>query len=203
MCSSDLPAYTAGLFMPNGQTPILFSSTHSFTDIKLGNIATSGVAGAISGFSEGAIGRGTASNILNKGASLAGHPINPGVEVLYSTTNRRSWIFSFQMAPASEKESNDMKAIIKNLRKWSSPEIENLGLTFKAPAEFAIKFYHKNRENENIPKIRRSVLSRVDADYNPSGEWSTFSNGHPVACLLTLEFQELEIIHRKWVEEGY
>lgn len=197
------PAYTAGLFMPGGEgsSGIVFEQSHVFGDIKLANLAT-GAIGAAASFFGGSLAQ-AAVGAAKKGMAAVGHPINPGIEVIYQTTNRRSWVFSFLMAPSSPNESFQMKEIIKNLRRYAAPELEAFGLTFKAPAEFELKFYHNNRENESIPKIRRSVLSRVDANYTPTGEWSTFTTGYPVSCLLTLEFQELEIVHRKFIEQGY
>lgn len=200
------PSYTAVLYIPGGagqgDSGIFFDDEHEFTDVKLSNV----VGGAIGAFAGSLLGD-TAKAVVGKGGaitSMLGKPINPGIEVLYQTTKRRSFLFTFLMAPSSEKESNDMKEIIKNLRMYAAPELAYLnGAVMRAPAEFAIKFYHKNEENENIPKIRRCVLSRVTVNYSPNGEWSTFSNGHPVSCMLSLNFEELEFIHRDLVSQGF
>ena len=203
------PAYTAVLYIPGGggagDSGVYYQDTHEYTDIKLSNL----VGGAIGGFISGLTGSTTAGNffgsIMNKGAALAGKPINPGVEVLYQTTDRRSFNFSFLLAPSSEKESNELQNIIYQLRRHAAPKLSSAtgGMTMQAPSEFAIKFFHNNQENDNIPKIRRCILNRVTVQYTPSGEWSTFSNGHPVAVMLMLDFQELEIIHRDFVDQGF
>ena len=138
------------------------------------------------------------------GAAM-GHPINPGIEVLYRSTELRTFTFVFLMAPVNEKESNSMKNIIKRLRMYAAPESNSAlgGYVYNSPAEFVIKFYHKGNENENIPKIRRCVLTDIDANFTPTGEWSTFTNGHPVSCQLMLNFREMEIIHRSLIEGGF
>ena len=201
------PAYTAVMYIPGGQgdSGIFYDDEHEFTDVKLTNMATQAIAGVTSGIPFVGDLISSAVQKAPTMASMAGKPINPGIEVIYATTKRRSFNFTFLMAPSSEDESNKMKNIIKNLRMYAAPELIGVtnGSVMRAPAEFAIKFFHKNGENENIPKIRRCVLDRVTVNYSPNGEWSTFSNGHPVSCMLMLNFQELEFIHRDLVSQGF
>ena len=53
-------------------------------------------------------------------------------------------------------------------------------------------------------KEARAVLNRVNVSYPiPGGEYSTFSNGHPVSAMIQLRFTEMSIIHRQRIEEGY
>lgn len=195
--SSQHSNYSVAFFIPSAESGsgIIYEDKHEYSDIKLSNLA-GGAVGAI--FGQDAVKAAAA------GASLMGHPINPGVQVLFRTTNLRQFQFTFLMAPQSEKESNSMKSIVKKLRMFAAPELNlNNSAFFNTPCEFEIKFYNKGQENTNIPKIRRCVLTDVIADFTPQGEWSTFRNGHPVACQLSLAFQEMEIIHRKFVEDGY
>lgn len=97
-----------------------------------------------------------------------------------------------------------MKNIIKQLRRFAAPkQNENNILLFDTPAEWEIQFYFHGQENTNIPKIARSVLTDINVDYSPQGEWSTFRNGHPVACMLQLGFNEMEIMTRQHIEKGY
>lgn len=195
--SSQYSQYSVAFFIPSAESGsgIIYTDKHEYSDIKLSNLA-GGAVGAI--FGQDAVKAAAA------GASLLGHPINPGVQVLFRTTNLRQFQFIFLMAPQSEKESTAMKNIIKKLRMFAAPELNlNNSAFFNTPCEFEIKFYNKGQENTNIPKIRRCVLTDVIADFTPQGEWSTFRNGHPVACQLSLAFQEMEIIHRKFVEDGY
>ena len=195
--SSQYSQYAVAFFIPSAESGsgIIYEDKHEYSDIKLSNLM-GGAVGAI--FGQDAVKAAAA------GASLMGHPINPGVQVLFRTTNLRQFQFTFLMAPQSEKESNSMKSIVKKLRMFAAPELNlNNSAFFNTPCEFEIKFYNKGQENTNIPKIRRCVLTDVIADFTPQGEWSTFRNGHPVACQLSLAFQEMEIIHRKFVEDGY
>ena len=194
--------------MPN---PIVFNSQNDYQEISLtslgGQLATT-VAGIGTTFT-----RQTAlGNIINGAGQaagqvsrLAGFPINPRVEVMFSRTNLRQFVFEFLMAPRNEKESESMKSIIQTLRYHGAPEIDPLtqGFTFIPPAEFDITFFNKGVENTNIPRINTCVLDRIEVDYAPSGTYSTFTNGHPVAARLSLGMREVEIVHKRRVLQGF
>lgn len=178
--------YAAVIYIPGGTSGsgIVNHDVHEYSDVKLTNLLRDQVG----------IGSGSL-------AGITGYAINPGVQVLYKSTALRSFQFQFLMAPQSERESRSMESIIQNLRYWAAPRA--VGILFQTPAEFQIRFYNKGQENTHIPRIRRCVLNRIDVDYAPmSGEWSTFRNGHPVAALLSLNFQEMEIIHKDFIAGG-
>lgn len=153
----------------------------------------------------------TSGNVLGTAFALAGYPINPRIEVIFSNTTQRQFNFEFLLAPRSEKESQSLKEIVKSLRFHAAPEIQsftvgNTGLgipTFIPPAEFDITFYNGNKENLNIPRINTCVLERCEVDYAPSGMWATFSNGEPIGARLSLAFREIEIVHKRRVVQGF
>ena len=154
-----------------------------------------------------------AGNVIGTGFALAGYPINPRIEVLFSSTTQRQFNFEFLMAPRSQKESQIMKNIIQTLRFHAAPEIDSFSVsafggslgvpTFIPPADFDITFYNGATENLNIPRINTCVLERCEVDYAPTGAWSTFSNGQPVAARLSLAFREIEIVHKRRVVQGF
>jgi hypothetical protein len=147
-------------------------------------------------------------------ARLGGYPINPAVEILFANTPQRQFVFEFLLAPRNEKESLSLQAIIKTLRFHAAPELSapgsvplfgNVagGFYWIPPAEFDITFMNKGQENTNILRINTCVLERCEVDYAPSGVYSTFRNGHPVAVRLSLGFREIEPIHKKRVRQGF
>ena len=200
------------IFMPN---PIVFNSQNEYQEISLtalaGGLATSTaglLGGAFFGERGAALGGGiadAAGNIIGQTSRLAGFPINPRVEVMFSRTHLRQFVFEFLMAPRNEKESESMKAIIQTLRFHGAPEIDPLtqGFTFIPPAEFDITFYNKGVENTNIPRINTCVLDRIEVDYSPGGEYATFTNGHPVSARLSLGMREIEVVHKRRVLQGF
>jgi hypothetical protein len=181
------------LFIPGGVTNagMLWENQHEYADIRLSNLAGGMLGGSPGGLAATA-------------GAMVGRVMNPGVEVLYRTTKLRDFQFAFLMAPSSERESNTMKGLVKALRKAAAPSADpNASYLFRTPYEFEIKFYHGSNENIHIPKIGRCVLENITVDYAPGGEWSTFTNGHPVSALMTLKFQEMEIMTQEKVNDGY
>lgn len=76
------------------------------------------------------------------------------------------------------------------------------GGLFLAPSEFIIDFYSNGQENIHLPRIARCVIERIDVNYTPLGEFSTFSNGHPVSAMLTLVFREMKVIDKANIARG-
>jgi hypothetical protein len=202
-------AESIAIFMPN---PMIFNSQNDYQEISLtalgGQLATTVAGiGAIKNAVPSALGSvlNAAGQSAGQISRLAGFPINPRVEVMFSRTHLRQFVFEFLMAPRNEKESESMKAIIRTLRYHAAPELDPLtqGFTFIPPAEFDVTFYNKGVENTNIPRINTCVLDRVEVDYAPTGTYSTFTNGHPVAARLSLGMREVEIVHKRRVLQGF
>jgi hypothetical protein len=205
-------AESIALFMP---TPVVFNSQNEYQEISLtalgGGLATSAAAvlgGAFYGERGAEVAGGitdAVGNVIGQTSRLAGFPINPRVEVMFSRTHLRQFVFEFLMAPRNEKESETMKAIIQTLRYHGAPEIDPItqGFTFIPPAEFDVTFYNKGIENTNIPRINTCVLDRIEVDYSPTGTYSTFTNGHPVTARLSLGMREIEVVHKRRVLQGF
>jgi len=200
----SLPRFTRritraiALYVP---TPMVYAGQHGYSEIKMTGIV-SGLVGNLFNLDGGAqLGGGASGGI----PQLGGMPINPRLEVLYANTSLRNFQFEFFFAPETFEESQNMKEIISTLRFYSAPELSpyTAGFTFIPPAEFDIKFYHQGRENTHIPRINTCVLESYEVDYAPGGDWVTFSNGHPVMCRMILKFQELEIVHKLRIRQGY
>lgn len=222
-------AESIALFMP---TPVIYTSINEYEEASMTAMAGSLIAGvastalsAMAGPETAAATAGwTASDALraasgsvsyvnnnaasvSRAAAFAKHPINPRVEVLFATTLLRQFNFEILMAPKSQQESLAMREIVRTLRQHAAPEVDPNPWLFSSvwipPAEFDITFYNRGKENTNIPRINTCVLTRIDVDYAPSGAYATFKNGHPVACRLTLAFQELEVLHKRRVLQGF
>ena len=158
---------------------------------------------------------GAQGGTIRQLAAVAGYPINPKIEVIFSHTPQRSFRMEFLLAPKSQKESETVKNIIDTLRFHAAPEISGNGPIpgtnfggaiiplFVPPAEFDITFYHKGKENTKIPRINTCAIEQIEVDYAPSGIYSTFTNGYPVQMRLSIAFRELEILHKQRVAQGF
>lgn len=218
------------LYMPR---PLIYNTQNVYEDISLTALAGRlGIAASDFAKGMGAAFKGKIAGALNIGAALAGGvgsalsnrtaravsqvaltPINPSVEILFSNTTVRNFVFEFLLAPRNEEESLAIKKIIQTIRFHAAPELggaginyegfSGAGLTWIPPAEFDITFYNKGVENLNILRINTCVLDRIEVDYSPTGVYSTFTNGHPVATRLSLAFREVEPIHKLRVLQGF
>jgi hypothetical protein len=175
---------TVMLFIPGGQQngPLQWQMVHEYDDVKLTKLG----AGVIGGITRLMPGGDTIASVANKlggaamgAARVAGlGTINPKVDVLYGNSDLRTFQFSFFMAPQSEKESKELREIVKVLRKYSAPEITtpaflqqftfgnftspsgqgsqlSSGLWFIPPAEFKISFHSITKNSatgENAPE---------------------------------------------------
>lgn len=223
----SVPRYTRrikesiAMYMP---TPMVYTTMNQYEDVSMTAMAAGvgaaglravaagigSVLGGAAGAAAAASGTGqvldTAGNVISNVSKIAGYPINPRVEVLFSTTLQREFLFEFLLAPTNEDESKNLKEIIRTLRFHSAPEIDPAfaGLTYIPPAEFDITFYNKGVENSHIPRINTCVLARIDVDYAPfEGKYVTFKNGHPVGVRLSLAFRELEVNHKLRILQGF
>lgn len=208
------------LYMP---TPIIYNTINDYEEVKLTQLFGQGIAAIAGGIASrssaqaGAsiadaqqAGQGASGMIsgiggaIGRTSQLFGYPINPRVEVLFSNTKLRQYVFEFLFAPVSQKESESIANIIRTIRFHAAPELAFAGNFFIPPAEFDITFYHNGKENLNLPRINTCILDRIEVDYTPQqGQYTTFSNGHPVTTRLSLGLREVEPIHKTRVYQGF
>jgi hypothetical protein len=58
-------------------------------------------------------------------------------------------------------------------------------------------------ENDFLNKIGRCALREINVDYASSGSFSTFKNGAPTNMILSLTFEEMELLDSSMIEAGY
>lgn len=181
--------YNVALFMPSeagGGIFPTFEDVHEYADISMTNVFLNQIGGA---------------KVARAAAATTGRAINPGVQVLYKSTQLRTFDFSFLFAPRSENESNSMKSIIKNIRTYSAPEDQ--GAFYRSPAEVQIEFHYNGAVNPHVIQMKRQVVTSTTVQYSPQGIYSTFTNGHPVTCNFSMRTREMEIIDRQDVKDGF
>lgn len=197
------------LHMPNGG--LVYTEDNKYEEVSMtalaGSAIGSGIGGAINAVANSTIGTTIVdgvTNVISNGAKLAGFPINPRVEVIFATRPMREWMFEVLLAPRNLEESETILEIIRTMRLYSAPELTAGGFVFIPPAEFDITFYRNGQENRYLPRINTCVLKRFEVDYAPAeGKYSTFSTGAPVAVRMSMNFQEIEMLHKQRVYQGF
>ena len=203
------------LYMPNSE--LTFTDLHEYDSVSLTKFAGS-VAGGVAKFVGGAVGGlfgagkaverliDSAGNAIGDIAQIAGSPLNPKVEVIFSNTFQREFSFDFLFAPANEKESIALEQIIRTIRFHAAPELRPGGVEsffYIPPSEFDITFFYRGNENTKLPRLNTCVLTQVDISYAPAGAYATFHNGHPVTVRMMLRFRETEVVHKLRVLQGF
>lgn len=196
------------LYMPDS---LAFNSSASYNTASLGDLIASvgeTVLSKIPRMSKltGALGQlakggGPATQI---GLDAAGFAINPQQQLIFQGIDFRSFGMAFVFTPKSSSESAMIKSIIQAFKKASAPVlVENTaGFLYRPPALFEITFLSEGTVNPYLHKLGKSVLTDVQVNYAPNG-WSAYENGAPVQVTLGLEFQEVELMHRAKIDEGY
>ena len=107
------------------------------------------------------------------------------------------------MAPKSEQESENIKAIVDMFRFHAMPEFfEGSERTMVAPSTFDIKYMHKNGEHTFLNRISTCVLENVSVKYG-GDRTQFFRNTAPSQTEISLTFKELEIITKERIVDGY
>lgn len=199
------------LHMPNGG--LVYTEPNVYEEVSMTAMAGNFVGGVLNTLlpKEGTLQSRTAgltlhnsvSSVIKSGSQILGFPVNPRVEVLFSTRPQRQWVFEVFMLPRSETEAATVKQIIQTIRYYAAPEITTSGFFFIPPAEFDITFFFNGQENQNLPRINTCVLERIDVDYAPETTYSTFRDGQPIAVRMSLAFREVEILHKQRVGQGF
>jgi hypothetical protein len=210
-------AESIALYMPGSQ--LVYRTVNELEEISMtalgGKIAAAAVGAAIAAASAGTATAAAAgytamgymagfANPLQTGAKLAGRPINPRIEVLWSKVDLRTFQFEFLMMPRNAEEAKTIEQIIYTLRYHAAPELEADGWLWIPPAEFDITFFNRGVETDKIPRINTCALTQIDVDYAPGMEmWATHADGYPVAVRLMLVFRELEPLHKLRIAQGF
>ena len=137
--------------------------------------------------------------ILRKVQNMSGAAASAGflnvnqTELLFQGIDFRELNISHQFAPKSEQELAANLRIINVFKKFSSPKISNLRMTY--PKLFELDFgVSKNGKIENIFKTKLCACTNIQVDYTPDQLWNVFKGGHPVKFNMDLSFKEVELL---------
>jgi hypothetical protein len=141
-------------------------------------------------------------------AMQTGAIVTPRTEMFFKGIGRRSFSFTFTFIPKDSTETQIVHKIIKEFKIGMSPTFKNAGSVrdMTIPDVFSIQYMHINSQNQYINKIGKCYLKTMDVSYG--GEKFVTYNADkegapPQKTTITLSFQELEIMDRANVEDGF
>ena len=173
---------------------------------KVGNAAmsASGQKATQSIFAAAAVNALVGGGDINQAVSRAtGAIFNPNIELLFTSVNLRGpFTFSFDMIPRFQKESDEVKNIIRMFKAAMTPRREVTGFFIKSPYVFRLRYMNGGRIHPYLNRFKICALNGMNVDYTGSGTYSTYSDSTPVHMRMNLVFQELTPVFHEDYYEG-
>jgi hypothetical protein len=138
-------------------------------------------------------------------SSLYKMAANPRKEQLFKSMEFRRFSFNYQFAPRSAAEANNVKRIINMFKFHMHPEFQNNvnKMLYLFPSEFDIVYYFGDKEHPHLNRISTCVLTDLNINYSPNGQFSTFKDGFPTQINVQMQFLELETLTKeRFLGEG-
>jgi hypothetical protein len=192
---------TIALYMPETLNFAYDASYNSLTTLSSALNSTpitslGGLTNAITSIAE--------NSAVKLAMSAAGYVFNPQQQVLFDGITFREYEMNFTFTPTSAEETRNVNAIIKTLRFHAAPQIGGVGgFFFIPPSVFNVSFRYNGKVNPNINLLKKSVLKNVNVNYAPNG-WAAFEgSGAPVQTTMTLQFQEIVLVDKTQINQGF
>jgi len=140
-----------------------------------------------------------------------GSIITPRMELMFEGIQRRDFSFNFMFLPKSEPEAEVVEQIVKKFKYHMASNYGTGGLggvdgvrEMEIPDFFNIKYMHQSHKDHNphLNLIKQCVLTKTDVEYG-SDRYKSYAGGRPQTTKLSLSFQELEIITKDYIDQGY
>lgn len=127
-------------------------------------------------------------------ARSSGKILNPNMELLFNNVTLRTFRFSFKMVARDDKESVQIKAIIRTLKKnMAAKNVTNLFLD--TPNIFELQYKKGNLAHPFLHKFKQCALSDISVNYTGDNVYATYNDGTPISIILNLTFKELAPIY--------
>ena len=144
-------------------------------------------------------GQAVGANILGR---TTGVTLNPNLELLFKGPNLRTFNFNFRFTPRSEKESKEIKQIIRVFKKNMAVQRSTSNLFLLTPRVFTVEYIY-NAKGENagglhpyLNVFKPMAMTNLNVNYTPDGTYMTYNQGGSLTAYdLQMSFGELEPIY--------
>jgi hypothetical protein len=133
-------------------------------------------------------------------AREGGQILNPNMELLFNGVTLRTFRFSFKMTPRDDKESEQIKYIIRSLKRNMAAKSGGTFLT--APNIFELTYRKGNTNHPFLHKFKPCALTDMAVNYTGENVYATYADGTPVSMTMDLTFKELVPIYDIDYTEG-
>jgi hypothetical protein len=138
-----------------------------------------------------------------------GQVLNSNLELLFSGVNLRTFQFTFDMAPRSRPEAEQVKQIIRTFKREMSARSggaasgsnTNMGLFISAPSLFQLTYKSGPRKHPFLNTFKPCALTDIAVNYTASGTYATYEEGEPVHIQMGLTFKEIDPIYSEHYDD--
>ena len=129
-------------------------------------------------------------------ARSQGQVLNPNMELLFSGPGLRQFKFTFKFTPRFERESTEVKNIIKAFKRNMAPKGSG-GDFLSTPNIFQIQYMQGDRQHKFLNKFKLCALTNMSVNYTGDGVHATYYDGTPISMQMDLSFSELTPIYNE------
>ena len=126
-------------------------------------------------------------------ARSGGQILNPNMELLFNGVSLRTFRFSFKMTPRDSKESEQVRLIIRSLKKNMSAKPD--GTFLKSPNVFDLVYRKGDTNHPFLHKFKPAALTDMSVNYTGENVYATYHDGTPISISMDLTFKELVPIY--------
>ena len=119
--------------------------------------------------------------------------LNPNMELLFNGVTLRSFRFSFKMTPRDKTESDQIKYIIRSLKR--NMAAKSGGTFLNSPNIFELRYRQGNKDHPFLHKFKPCALTDMAVNYTGENVYATYGDGTPISMTMDLTFKELVPIY--------
>ena len=178
-------------------------------------LLTEAIISAATGKAIGALGGNISINSALGRAQ--GKIINSNLELLFDGVNLRSFPFTMNFSPRSQKEGEMVKKIIRSFKQSMAAKKGNNskggkdtgvpvsgqgGVFLRAPDVFSLEYKKDGTKHPFLNSFKNCALTGMSVNYTNAGTYATYDNGTPVSITMSLTFKELNPIYSEDYDEA-
>ena len=127
----------------------------------------------------------------------SGQILQSNLELLFSGVALRSFPFTFDFLPRSKDEADEVKGIIRVLKRAVVPKNGRNAVFISSPSQFHFEYMSGMKKHPFLNKFKVGVLSELSVNYNGAGAYSTYWDGTPTHIQVTCMYKEVSPIYQE------
>lgn len=135
-------------------------------------------------------------------ARTTGMVMNSNLELLFQGINLRAFQFTFDFAPRSKPEAEEIKGIIRVLKTTMSARNggagtgnNRVGFFIESPSVYQLTYKMGPKKHPFLNTFKPCALTDMSVNYTASGTYATYEDGSPVHLQMSLTFKEIDPVY--------